>query len=288
MIRSVWTTNDLAVAAAVSVDPDRWLAGLDELMGRVAGRFVRVELRRRARAFVLGLLAGLPRTNCWTIAELAGEAGPDGMQHLLARAVWDADLVREDLRDYVMDHLADAAAVPVVDENGDVKKGTKTVGVQRQYTGTAGRIENSQVGVYLVYAAAAGQTFIDRALYLPRSWTEDEARMDEAGVPAGTGFATKPALARQMLARALDAGTPAAAQALELWAAATPACRLRNRRRRSIQVGRCRAATGIAASTDSSSSNIVRTSTDTSGASTAAVQALESAVAGSAGPRALH
>src|SRR4249920_923065 len=103
-------------------------------MARVAGRFVRVEPRRRARAFVLGLLAGLPRANCWTIAEQAGEASPDGMQHLLARAVWDEQAVREDLREYVVAHLADPDAVLVVDETGDVKKGSKTVGVQRQYT----------------------------------------------------------------------------------------------------------------------------------------------------------
>jgi SRSO17 transposase len=119
------------------------MRGFDEVMGRIGSRFARVEPRRRARAFVLGLLAGLPRVNCWTIAEHAGEASPDGMQHLLARAVWDADAVRDDLRDYVVEHLADPAAVLVIDETGDVKKGAKTVGVQRQYTGTAGRIENA-------------------------------------------------------------------------------------------------------------------------------------------------
>jgi SRSO17 transposase len=183
--------------------------GLDEVMDRIAGRFARVEPRRRARAFVLGLLAGLPRVNCWTIAEHAGEASPDGMQHLLARAVWDADAVRDDLRDYVVEHLADPAAVLVIDETGDVKKGAKTVGVQRQYTGTAGRIENAQVGVYLVYAAPSGHAFIDRALYLPRCWAQDETRRREAAVPAEVEFATKPALAKAMIGRALDAGTPA-------------------------------------------------------------------------------
>ena len=186
------------------------MRGIDEVMGRIAGRFARVEPRRRARAFVLGLLAGLPRVNCWTIAEHAGEASPDGMQHLLARAVWDADAVRDDLRDYVIEHLADPQAVLVIDETGDVKKGSRTVGVQRQYTGTAGRIENSQVGVYLVYAAAAGHAFIDRALYLPRCWAQDVTRRREAAVPAEVEFATKPTLARAMIARALDVGTPAA------------------------------------------------------------------------------
>jgi SRSO17 transposase len=198
------------VAAGHSVEPDRWQRGFDELLERIASRFVRPEPRRRVRPFLLGLLAGLPRTNCCTIAEHAGEASPDGMQHLLARAVWDAEAVRDDLRGYVVDHLADPGAVLVVDETGDVKKGTHTVGVQRQYTGTAGRIENAQVGVYLVYAATRGHAFIDRALYLPQSWTTDADRCGAAGVPAEIRFATKPALAAEMIGRALDAGVPAA------------------------------------------------------------------------------
>jgi SRSO17 transposase len=139
----------------------------DELMGRIAGRFARAEPRRRARALVLGLLAGLPRKNCWTIAEHAGDATPDGMQHLLARACWDADAVRDDLRDYVAGQVGDPGAVLVVDETGDVKKGRCSAGVQRQYTGTAGRIENAQVAVYLTYAAPAGHALIDRELPLP-------------------------------------------------------------------------------------------------------------------------
>ena len=179
-------------------------------MLQVGSRFRRVEPRRRARAFVLGLLAELPRKNCWTIAEQAGDATPDGMQHLLARARWDADGVRDDLRSYVTGQLGDPGAVLVVDETGDVKKGTGTAGVQRQYTGTAGRIENAQVAVYLGYAAPAGHALIDRELYLPRSWTADPARCRAAGIPAGTGFATKPQLARRMIARAVTAGVPAA------------------------------------------------------------------------------
>jgi SRSO17 transposase len=182
---------------------------LDELMGRIAGRFVRVEPRRHARAFVLGLLADLPRKNCWSIAGHAGDATPDGMQHLLAGARWDADGVRDDLRGYVAGHLGDAAAVLVVDETGDLKKGRCTAGVQRQYTGTAGRIENCQVAVYLTYAAPGGHALIDRELYLPRSWTDDPARCRAAGIPEGTVFATKPKLARRVIARALDAGMPA-------------------------------------------------------------------------------
>ena len=178
-------------------------------MARIAPRFSRVEPRRHARDLVLGMLAGLARTNCWTVAEHAGNARPGGLQHLLAAARWDADGVRDDLRDYVLEHLGDPDAVLVVDETGDVKKGTKSVGVQRQYTGTAGRIENSQVAVYLAYAAPAGCAFVDRALYLPKSWTRDPDRMAAAGVPSGTEFATKPALARAMIARSLDAGVPA-------------------------------------------------------------------------------
>jgi SRSO17 transposase len=178
-------------------------------MGRIAGRFARVEPRRRARALVLGLLSGLRRKNCWTIAEQAGEATPDGMQHLLAAARWDADAVRDDVRAYVAEHLGCADAVLVVDETGDVKKGRASAGVQRQYSGTAGRVENCQVAVFLTYATPAGHALIDRDLYLPKSWTSDLARCTAAGIPAGTAFATKPKLARRMIGRALDAGIPA-------------------------------------------------------------------------------
>jgi SRSO17 transposase len=180
------------------------------LLGRVAGRFGRVEPRRRARAFVCGLLAELPRKNCWTIAEHAGDPSPDGMQHLLGRAVWDHDGVRDDLRAYLVEHLGDPGAVLVVDETGDLKKGTATVGVQRLYTGTAGRIENAQVAVYFVYVTGAGHGVIDRELYLPQAWTQEPDRCRAAGVPDQVGFATKPALATTMICRALDAGVPAA------------------------------------------------------------------------------
>ncbi|MBV6703292.1 IS701 family transposase [Kitasatospora aureofaciens] len=179
-------------------------------MAKVAGRFARVEPRRRARAFVVGLLADLPRKNCWTIAEHAGDASPAGMQHLLSRASWDADHVRDDIRAFVVEHLADQDAVLVVDETGDLKKGTASVGVQRQYTGTAGRIENSQVAVYLVYSSPAGHAAIDRRLDIPRSWTQDPDRCRVAGIPEEVGFATKPALATEMIAQALDADVPAA------------------------------------------------------------------------------
>jgi SRSO17 transposase len=158
---------------------------------------------------MLGLVSDLGRKNCWTLAERAGHPSPDRLQHLLARAAWDADGVVADLRGYVSEHLGDPDAVLVVDETGDVKKGTATVGVQRQYTGTAGRIENAQVAVYLAYAAPAGHTLIDRRLYLPKDWCEDPQRRAAVGVPDEVEFATKPALATQMITAALDAGVPA-------------------------------------------------------------------------------
>jgi SRSO17 transposase len=215
----------VAAGHSVEVDPARWQAGLEELLGRVAGRFGRVEPRRRARAFVLGLLADLPRKNCWTIAEHAGDTSPDGMQHLLGRAVWDHHAVRDDVRDYVVDHLGDPQAVLVVDETGDLKKGTSTVGVQRQYTGTAGRIENAQVAVYLVYASDAGHALIDRELYVPQGWFADPGRCRAAGIPSLVGFGTKPALAVAMITRALDAGVPAAWVAGDEVYGANPALR---------------------------------------------------------------
>ncbi len=175
-------------------------------MDRIGSRFARYEPRRHAGALMFGLVSGLDRKNCWTIAEHRGQATPDGLQHLLGRAQWDADAVRDDLRGYVADHLGVPGAVLVVDETGDVKKGSHSVGVQRQYTGTAGRIENSQVAVFLAYAAPRGHALIDRALYLPRSWVDDPGRCAAAGVPDTVGFATKPQLATAMITAAVAAG----------------------------------------------------------------------------------
>lgn len=197
------------MAAQASVDPDGWQQTFDAVMARIAGRFTRVEPRRTARAFVTGLLSGLPRTNCWTLAEHAGDTTPDKMQNLLSRARWDADTVRDDIRDLAVEYLGDTEAMLVIDETGDLKKGTHSLGTQRQYTGTAGRIENAQVGVFLTYTTTIGHTLIDREIYLPRSWTDDPDRCAAAGIPADTGFATKPALATRMVLRALDAGVPA-------------------------------------------------------------------------------
>jgi SRSO17 transposase len=187
-----------------------WVAGLDDLFALVAGRFARVEPRLRARAYVRGLLAPLASKNGWTLAEAAGDKTPDGMQRLLNRAGWDADGTRDDVRGYVARHLGDAGGVLVVDETGFIKKGTRSAGVQRQYSGTAGRVENCQLGVFLAYAGPRGRALIDRELYLPRSWTDDRDRCREAGIPDSVRFAAKPELARLMLGRALDAGVPAA------------------------------------------------------------------------------
>jgi SRSO17 transposase len=187
-------------------DVAAWAMGLEAMHARIADRFTRPEPRQRARAYVKGLLSPVERKNGWQLAEQAGDATPDGMQRLLATYQWDADLVRNDLRRYVLEHLGDPQAVLVLDETGFLKKGTKSVGVQRQYSGTAGRIENCQIGVFLADAGATGRTFIDRELYLPQSWTADLDRRREAGVPKEVAFATKPQLAQRMLARTLTAG----------------------------------------------------------------------------------
>lgn len=205
----VWNNDLAAVAAAHSLDPGRWRDAFSAVLDTVESRFARYEPLRHAAGLLAGMLAPLERKNCWTIAEHRGDLTPDGLQHLLARAKWDADAVRDDLRGYVTGAFADPGAVLVVDETGDLKKGAESVGVQRQYTGTAGRIENAQVAVYLTYATARGHALIDRALYLPKSWAGDPDRRARAGVPDEVGFATKPALAAAMIRRAVAAGTPA-------------------------------------------------------------------------------
>jgi SRSO17 transposase len=206
----VKTTELAAVAAAHSVDPDRWQTEFSAVIDRIASRFARYEPLRHAGELMAGMVSGLDRKNCWTIAEHRGAATPDGLQHLLSRASWDADAVRDDLRDYVIDAFGDPGAILVVDETGDVKKGVHSVGVQRQYSGTAGRIENSQVAVYLTYAAPRGHALIDRALYLPKSWTDDPGRCDDAGIPdEQREFATKPTLAATLIDRAVEAQVPA-------------------------------------------------------------------------------
>ena len=195
-----------AVAASWRVVDDRlarWRAGFAEVFGLVAGRFAQVESRRRARLYLLGLLSGAERKNSWTIAEQAGDLSPDGMQRLLNFYRWDADAVRDDLRGYVLDHLGDPAGVVVADETGFLKKGIHSAGVQRQYSGTAGRIENCQLGVFLTYTSPQGRALIDRELYLPKTWTQDPKRCAGAGIGPDVDFATKPQLAKKMLQRLL-------------------------------------------------------------------------------------
>ena len=190
-------------------DVARWAAEVEAVGERIGRHFARREPRRRAVGYVRGLLGDADRKNGWQLAEALGDATPDGVQHLLARADWDADAVRDDLIGYVAEALGTPDGVLVVDETGFLKKGTKSCGVARQYTGTAGRVENAQVGVFLAYAGAKGHALIDRALYLPKEWTEDADRCAEAGVPEGVGFATKLTLARGMVERAAAAGVPA-------------------------------------------------------------------------------
>src|SRR5215216_2019891 len=196
------------VTMAVMDEAADWAGGLDEVVGRIAPRFCRIEPRRRVGAYLQGLLAPIERKNGWQLAENAGDHTPDGVQDFLARMRWDADQVRDDLQAYVIAQLGDADAVLVLDETGFIKKGTKSVGVQRQYSGTAGRIENCQIGVFLGYASRHGHALIDRALYLPEAWANDPARRGAAGVPENTVFATKPQLGRQMLTRAFAACVP--------------------------------------------------------------------------------
>jgi len=159
-------------------------------------------------AYLRGLLGQSERKNGWTLAEAAGEVSPDGMQRLLRSADWNADAVRDELRSYVLERLG-SGWVLIVDETGFIKKGTRSAGVARQYTGTTGKIDNCQIGVFLGYATRAGRALIDRELYLPKAWTDDRDRAQAAGIGDDVGFATKPELARSMLTRALDAGVPA-------------------------------------------------------------------------------
>lgn len=185
-----------------------WVSGLDALFARVAGRFGRVEPRRQARLYLMGLLAPLERKNGWQLAEAAGDRSPDRMQRLLSGARWDARQVRADLRGYVAEYLGDRDGVLIVDETGFIKKGTRSAGVQRQYSGTAGRTENCQVGVFLAYASAHGHALIDRELYLPQSWAGELERRRAAGIPDDVEFATKPRQAQAMIGRAIAAGVP--------------------------------------------------------------------------------
>jgi SRSO17 transposase len=184
------------------------VAELGRVHERIVGRFTRSEPRGRAREYLSGLVAGLERKNGWTLAEQAGEVSPEGMRRLLRRADWDVDGVRDDLREYVVEHLGDRDGVLIVDDTGFLKKGVRSAGVRRQYSGTAGRIEDCQIGTFLAYASAKGHVLIDRELYLPESWIADRDRCRRAGIADEVGFDTKPRQAMAMLARAFEAGVP--------------------------------------------------------------------------------
>lgn len=188
----------------------QWSNDLEHLHRRIAPHFRRAEPRQRALGYLKGLLATAERKNGWHLAQLIGEATPDGVQRLLNAAQWDADAVRDDLREYVVEHLGSDEAVLIVDETGFLKKGIHSAGVKRQYSGTAGRIENCQIGVFLCYASEQGSAFIDRALYLPKEWADDAPRRQDAAIAEEVVFATKPQLARVMLARAFKAAIPCA------------------------------------------------------------------------------
>jgi len=203
------TAENLVLADLDAAEIRGWAVGLAALHQRIARHFVRAEPRHLAYDYLRALMSPIERKNGWQIAEHVGAATPDGVQRLLATAHWDADQVRDDLRAYVVEHLGHPDAVLIIDETGFLKKGTKSVGVKRQYCGTAGKRENCQVGVFLAYASPAGRTFLDRELYLPQDWADDPARRAAAGVPATVTFATKPKLARQLLERTLDGGVPA-------------------------------------------------------------------------------
>jgi SRSO17 transposase len=203
--RSGWPSGEVGEAEKQA---RVWADGLVELHERVGGRFERVEPRRRALASQQGLVSQVERKHGWWLAEQAGAVTPDGMQRLLNGSGWDADGVRDDLREYVVEQLGNSGAVLVLDETGLVKQGDRSAGVQRQDTGTAGKHENCQVAVFLADAAPGGVALVDRDLDLPKSWTDDRVRRQVAAVPEEVGFKTTPQLGQAMVERALAAGVP--------------------------------------------------------------------------------
>ncbi len=180
---------------------EEWGGELRVLHNRLRPYFVRSEAREQAIGYIQGLLSEIKRKNGWQLAEQAGEATPDGMQRLLNRAVWSADAVRDELQGYILEHIAEADGILVVDETGFLKQGTHSAGVKRQYSGTAGRVANCQMGVFLAYASRQGHLLVDRELYLPKEWADDRVRREEAKIPSEIVFATKPVLARKMIER---------------------------------------------------------------------------------------
>jgi SRSO17 transposase len=209
---------------------EQWDLELDDLFVNIGHRFGRVELRRRMRDYVRGLLAPVARKNSWQLVEQAGHSTPDGLQHLLAGAKWNPEDIRDDLQEYVADKLGKHDGVLIIDDTGFIKKGTTSAGVQRQYSGTAGRTENCQVGVFAAYASTIGRGLVDRELYLPKSWTEDRERCRAAKVPDEREFVTKGELARHIVLRCLASPLPIA------WVTANAAYGQERFRRRSMKV----------------------------------------------------
>ncbi|MBH0247667.1 IS701 family transposase, partial [Streptomyces cavourensis] len=190
------------------LDGVAWAAELESVFARVAGRFARADLRWRMRDYLRGLLAPVARKNGWQLAEYAGHRTPDGFQRLLNSSVWDADAVRDDVREYVAERLG-PGGVLIIDDTGFVRKGTTSAGVGRQYTGTSGKIDNCQIGVFAAYATSRGRALVDRELYLPKAWTSDRERCRAAKIPDERQFATKGELAKVIVTRSLAAGLPA-------------------------------------------------------------------------------
>lgn len=211
---SIWEAEDICLGwceLVVGSEYDGvlgWRAELAELQKRLGELFGRTDARRQANLYLEGLLSAVERKNGWQLAEQIGDARPWRTQRVLSRTLWAADAARDLCREYVVEHLGAADGVLVIDETGFLKKGSKSAGVARQYSGTAGRIENCQIGVFLAYASGRGHALIDRELYLPQGWAEDGARRATAGIPRAVSFATKPQLAQRMIARAIAAGVP--------------------------------------------------------------------------------
>src|SRR5262245_4446562 len=212
MVRPCARGGIVVVVEAAGVGAEEvqaWTHGLEEISERLGPHFARRDARQRAMQYLRALVSPVERKNGWQLAEIAGDRTPYGMQHLLGRAVWSADRVRDDLRGYVVGHLGGTEGMLILDETSFPKKGTKSAGVGRQYCGSLGKRENCQVGVLLAYAGPGGCAFIDRELYLPKDWTGNPERLRAAGIPTEVSFLTKPEIGRRMLERALDGGTPA-------------------------------------------------------------------------------
>src|SRR5213592_3192955 len=203
MIRRSWTQ-----AASIEETLALWAASLREVKKRIRPLFLQERVATNAGLFLEGLLGDEQRKTGWMRAEAAGDPGPWRQQAILGRGDWDADALRDIVRDYVIEHLADDDAVLVIDETGFLKQGKASCGVARQYTGSAGKITNCQIGVFAAYVSRHGHAFIDRALYLPKAWADDPIRLAAAHVPPGITFATKPRLALAMIGRAIAAGVP--------------------------------------------------------------------------------